>query len=302
MNLKEQYRRFRAWQKGPHPHSTKGLDEEYCCANCGHVFNGNYCPVCGQHGKNGRITWQSTWQNILMLWGMDSHSMPYSIFQLLLRPGYFIGEYISGRRQVSYPPVKMLFIVAVIYVFVKQLFGVDTTSPNNLGDGTEIIQVVFSWMVENPGWAMMTMTMLLTVPTWYLFHFAPRHTKHTLPEGVFIQLFMSTLMIMVAFAQNVIHSIFALLIPIYYYIAYRQLFGYSRWGTIWRLLICFAVWLWTVTIIAAIGILLSTEQIDNREMLITIATMVVAVLAVIAAHIAIGYWISKKTYKKRGNQ
>ena len=35
MNLKEQYRRFRTWQKGPHQHSMKGMEVEHTCANCG---------------------------------------------------------------------------------------------------------------------------------------------------------------------------------------------------------------------------------------------------------------------------
>ena len=41
--------------------------------------------------------------------------MTLSIWQLLYRPGYFIGDYISGKRQLNFPMVKMLFIVTFIY-------------------------------------------------------------------------------------------------------------------------------------------------------------------------------------------
>ncbi|MBR6048896.1 MAG: DUF3667 domain-containing protein [Bacteroidales bacterium] len=42
-----------------------------------------------------------------------------------MAPGYFIGDYISGRRQVSFPPVNMLFIVAALYAIIKQLLGIN---------------------------------------------------------------------------------------------------------------------------------------------------------------------------------
>ena len=54
-----------------------------------------------------------------MLWGMDSRSLPYTLWQLLLRPGYLIGDYISGRRQVSFPPIKMLAIVALFALIIN---------------------------------------------------------------------------------------------------------------------------------------------------------------------------------------
>ncbi|MCR5064692.1 MAG: DUF3667 domain-containing protein [Bacteroidales bacterium] len=41
--------------------------------------------------------------------------MPYSIWQLIWRPGYMISDYINGRRQVSHPHASMLFIIAVFF-------------------------------------------------------------------------------------------------------------------------------------------------------------------------------------------
>ena len=96
MGLKKQIERFRAWQKSPVRHWEQ-KDGEQHCPNCGHEFTGNYCPVCGQQACDGRITWAWVRKSILMLWGMGSRSMPYSIWQLIWRPGYFIGDYISGR-------------------------------------------------------------------------------------------------------------------------------------------------------------------------------------------------------------
>ena len=54
------------------------------------------------------------------IWGLGSRSRSilYSVWQLLLRPGYFISDYISGKRQVSFPPIRMLFILAVAYAII----------------------------------------------------------------------------------------------------------------------------------------------------------------------------------------
>ena len=52
---------------------------------------------------------------------MDTRSLSFTLIQLLLRPGYLIHDYLSGKRQVSFPPVKMLFIVAIVNVLASRL-------------------------------------------------------------------------------------------------------------------------------------------------------------------------------------
>ena len=65
--------------------------------------------------------------SVMDMWGLGSRSRSvlYSVWQLLFRTGYFISDYISGKRQMSFPPMKMLFILVVAYFIIgyKQLFG-----------------------------------------------------------------------------------------------------------------------------------------------------------------------------------
>ena len=83
-SLKKLYRRFKAWQV--HPADYPVADVPRYCNNCGYEYTGNFCPVCG-------------------------------------RPGYFISDYINGKWQSSFPPVKMLVLVAVILFLVgKAIF------------------------------------------------------------------------------------------------------------------------------------------------------------------------------------
>ena len=97
--------------------------EEHQCPNCGHVFKGNYCPVCSQSAGDGHITWKWVGKNILDVWGMDTRSLPNTLLQLLWRPGHLISDYIGGHRQVCYKPVNMLFIVALAYVILMHIIG-----------------------------------------------------------------------------------------------------------------------------------------------------------------------------------
>ena len=56
---------------------------------------------------------------------MGNRSLLYSLWQLIWRPGYFISDYINGKRQVSFPPVKMLVLMGVLSVLIDNLFGIN---------------------------------------------------------------------------------------------------------------------------------------------------------------------------------
>ncbi len=286
--------------------------EEHQCPNCGHVFKGNYCPVCSQSAGDGHITWKWVGKSILDVWGMDTRSLPNTLLQLLWRPGHLISDYIGGHRQVCYKPVNMLFIVALAYVILMQITGHEIS----IGDielvGEELkfegyIKMIFTsyeWLVAHPGWAMMILTMIMILPTLIVFRFAPKHPCLTFPENIFIQIFMSTLMLIVAFTISVSNGITIFLIPLYYYICYRQLFGYNFWGTTWRLVVCFLVWLILMLyVIIVVLVLVVPVSESNNPFLATLFGVVEATIAtamLIAIPLSVAYLISRKTAKRRG--
>ena len=49
-----------------------------------------------------------------------------------------------------------------------------------------------TWIMDNLGWGALLMTVCFILPTWLFFRNSPRNTRHNLPEGIYIQLFMST--------------------------------------------------------------------------------------------------------------
>ncbi len=300
MGIRQLWARFRAWQKDPVCFKIRSAGR-HRCANCGNEFEGNYCPVCRQDAGDGRITWRWVYECVMTIWGMDSRSLPHTLLQLLLRPGYLIGDYISGRRQVSYTPVNMLFIVALVYVVVKQLSGIAIEpAVAEVDTQYDFINKSNDWLAAHPGWGAMFMTMILILPTRYLFRFAPRHTRHTLPEGIMIQVYMSTLMLILLLFVWFFKYI-VLLVPFYYVVAYRQLFGYSVWGTLWRTLLCVVVW---VMVFFSIVVLMTLVNGDlameyNGDTVLAVFIIATFLLFSAVAITAIGYFIGRHGYKKR---
>jgi len=315
MKLKESLRRFTARQNKLAQYSDEEL-EECRCANCGHVFKGNYCPVCRQEVGDGHITWKWVGKSILDVWGMDSRSLPHTLLQLLWRPGHLIGDYIGGHRQICYKPVNMLFIVALAYVILMQLIGREGNFDVGViadNDRTEYFKMInkminfcyqcYLWLVAHPGWAMMILTMIMILPTFIVFRFAPRHPHLSFPENIFIQIFMSTLMLVVAFTIRVSNGITIFLIPLYYYICYRQLFGYKFWATTWRLAVCFFVWSIFAFYLIVLVLVVAVRQNELANPVratiygTVMLTLITAVL--IAIPLSIAYFISRKKAKRR---
>ena len=94
---------------------------------------------------------------------------------------------------------------------------------------------------------MLVVSALAIVPTWVIFRNSPRNTHHSLPEGFFIQVFFQTLTLvlsLLAIPLEFIHSqfgtiVYDVLIMCYYFVGYKQLFGYGYWGTLWRQVLVF---------------------------------------------------------------
>ena len=263
MDIKTLYRRFKNWQLDPFDNEFDSHDTQHCI-NCGHDFVGNYCPYCSQKSGLGPITWKSVWRSVAEVWGMHNRSLLYSVAQLFLRPGYFISDYITGKRQVSFPPVKMLAIIAVLGVIVDFLTGaihgmIHVEKGERMAYITDIfswlnvhlngafpppsdyLNRVFLWLNTHPDLLSLVLLSFLIIPNYFIFRFAPRNTHHTLPQGFFIQVFSTSVFMIL----NMVYDITSLGLLVFIlgavmvFRTYRQLFGYGVWGTLWRVIMSF---------------------------------------------------------------
>lgn len=323
MDIKKAYHRFKQWQLDPFEHEFHSHQSQHC-QNCGHDFVGNFCPYCSQRQGLGPITWRSVGKSIAEVWGMHNRSLVYSLMQLFLRPGYFISDYISGKRQVSFPPVKMLAIVAVLGVIVDFLTGA-IHGMINVGSNERMAYIsnVFSWLNDHlngafpppsdylndvflrlnthPDVLSLTLLCFLIIPNYFIFRFAPRNTRHTLPQGFFIQVF-STAVFMIL---NMVYDVTSLgwfvvtLGMVMVFITYKQLFGYGVWGTLWRVVMAFVCAITSLSILLNINYgfhLLREQQVDAAKGFFLNVPIALLILAVI---LWVCYIVSKPRQAKQ---
>jgi len=292
MDLKQTYRRFREWQKAPVRFERK-TSESHLCANCGESYEGDYCPVCGQKYDVGRADWAGVFQDFKLFRGVGATTVLSFLLHLLGRPGYMIGDYIDGRRQACSKPTTVLCFTAFFALLILNLFGKGSAAAVAEG-GQGVMGAILGWMSSHLQWAVIIETALLVFPTWLLFRFAPRHTRHTIPDGIYIQLFMGSLVLLIIVLRGLISNWFVILVPIYYYIAYKQLFGYGVWGTLWRTILSIGIIFYFFGVVMFVSMRIS-GQFWAEHTAWEFISMFGAFLLLGAGLLYLGYWTGKKT-------
>ena len=288
-NIREKYRRFREWQVNPFDYEMP--DETHRCENCGYDFTGNYCPRCSQKAGLGAMTWRSVRESVMEIWGVGTRSMTYSLWQLFTRPGYLIRDYVTGKRQVSFPPVKMLLIVALILTLADSLLFPEKPAPPKVAADRTNVDVFIDWATANKGWGFLVLRSFFILPTWVIFRQAPRLPRHTLPQGFFIQVFMCVQTVVVLFLSD--SYIILILLAVIYIWTYMQLFGYGLWGTIWRSVLCSVSAMMTAALIAFIA-LRNRSDVEGWQALGMSLSLILFFSLGILAPLAIGWAIDKR--------
>ena len=318
-SVKKLYQRFKAWQREPRSYQDCG-NEAHCCANCDFEYVGAFCPRCGQKARAGRITWSTVHRGIMDVWGLGGRSLPYSLWQLLWRPGYFISDYINGKWQASFPPVKMLVIVALVVFFIGRLLFPEYWAEFMDDEPTAITSTgisyymdkAFDWMSIHAEWGFLFVFSLLILPTWYVFRHSPRNNYHTLPQGFFIQVFMTIQFIIWLFVLSLVFMVMgmkgsesavivsSILLPVMVLVDYKQLFGYGWWGTLWRLVSIVVLFVLFLLLLVA-PLRLATKPIsyfvEHHFRIVFIFLMAVSGLGTVMSLINV---INRKLWRERG--
>ena len=291
------YHRFCRWQQEVPHYANRYQDTVLHCHNCGNEFSDNFCPRCGQRAEVGRVGWKSIKDNVALLWGMESRSLTYTLFQLLTRPGYLVRDYISGHRLVSFPPVKMLVIVSLFMVILESVFHLENEVVAVHFNIPEIDNII-KWFNDNKSWGTLFFQLFFILPTWMVFRYAPSYPRHTLPEGFFLQVFMSVQGLLLTLLDYLnIETTEHIIEPIYMIITYRQLFGYSWWGTLWRFIVTALTALLTMLPLFMIGIWYGDRDTVRKAGPLLFAIIIVSIVFMLY----ITYRISHNTNKKESD-
>ena len=297
--IRTYYCRFRRWQQTtPHFADRHEGAVQHCC-NCGHEFVGNFCPICGQRAEVGHVGWNAIRENITLLWGLDSRSLSYTLVQLLGRPGYLVRDYISGHRQVSFPPVKMLVLICLLLVIFEAVFHMENDVLGITFNVKEIDDVI-AWINSQKSWATLLIQSFLILPTWLVFRFAPSYPRHTLPEGFFLQVFLSVQSLLLSFFGYWSNHAELAFCMVYTYITYHQLFGYGWWGTLWRQVVVILTQLASMLAIVVVVIFFFVYDIaheSGRDTIIAFLFWLGVTVLFAAVILFVTHRINRRTYK-----
>ena len=115
--MKKIFRRLKEWELRPYQVAPLS-EEEHNCATCGTLYQGNFCPRCGQSAKIGRYSFKNAFMLFLDVWGLGNRGMFRSIRDLLLRPGYMIRDYLKGMQMAYFPPFQMYFLLFALSLLI----------------------------------------------------------------------------------------------------------------------------------------------------------------------------------------
>ena len=293
------YHRFRRWQQAEPHYVNRHQDTVQHCHNCGTEFRDNFCPRCGQRAEVGRVGWNSIRDNVAILWGLDSRSLTYTLVQLFGRPGYMVREYISGHRQVSFPPIKMLVIVCLFVVVIESIFHLENDVLPLEFKIKEVDEVV-RWMNAQKSWTTLLVQSICILPTWLVFRYAPGYPHHTLPEGFFLQVFISTQALILGFSGYWSGAAEYVLCLVFMFITYRQIFGYGWWSTLWRFAVVILSQL-ALIVIALMIVLWLFKYNGNSEtdtnVIIAFLYIIGFLVAVVAVALGVSHIINKRTLR-----
>lgn len=188
---------------GTHPNSIVVEEsEEHVCLNCGTHFRGNFCPGCGQRANVGRLTVRSAIDNLLEVMASADKGLFHTIYELLLRPGHMMRDYVRGHRTEYTRPIQLLFLLSTIYLVVHYVFFQHAEEVNVYISDIEgqpiefqgtlgVIYDLAQGMLANRAFMALGTVVLMVLPMWLAFRNTPKGKETSLVEFFFVMVYVS---------------------------------------------------------------------------------------------------------------
>jgi len=238
------------------------------CKNCDTVFQGNFCPECGQNREIPRLSGPKVLRNLFSAF-MDIDNEKgffYTIIQLFKAPGTVITDYIRGKRISYVHPFKVLFALAVTFAlsvgfFYNDLYSkLSTDSIIQLSNGSFNISSLYKhieypfiqnaltilerWYNKNIALQEILTLPLFALATRWVFrknHFQP-HFNFT--EMIYMRAYIScqilvVFLLLLPFNNGDIKTISFIPSFLLCVWTYRQIYKNTWIGTAWRVLLMY---------------------------------------------------------------
>jgi hypothetical protein len=214
------------------------------CPNCETVYEGNFCPECGQKTVHGRYTLKGLASEVIFsAFQMEKKGLPYTVKELTLRPGKAIKNVLEGQRLSLYPPFKYLILVGTIVVVLSLRYrffhseeltsvNADTYKISFLADHKVFFDGFFKFAEDYA-----TLLNLVAIPIFSFFSFLFfKFYRYNFAESLIINTFITAqqllfLVLLVPFIEfipgikHILIPVYTIAMILYNIYAYVQLYG-----------------------------------------------------------------------------
>lgn len=249
-------------------------DATPACLNCAAVLTGPYCAQCGQDAHTQRFSWAYLLHEIPhSVWHVDK-GLPYTIWEMLVRPGRTMRRYLAGQRVNLFRPLALVLLVAGVASFVMLALHIQmlpdqparTPAEQQAQAVNQLTLKYFAWFTVAllPGFALLSWALLRRLRYNFVEHFM----ANALVMGNVLVLQMLFFPLL-AYTQGTpqfatVFLVENLAMPLYQMWAFAR-FGqvaYGLGGSLWRsvLLVCLGMVLNIVVIGGLAALILRLTQ------------------------------------------
>ncbi|KAA9327077.1 DUF3667 domain-containing protein [Hymenobacter busanensis] len=219
----------------------------HACLNCGHPLSSRFCPDCGQPANTHRITTAHLLHDIPhSVWHVD-RGLPYTIREMLLRPGRTVRRYLAGERVDFFRPFALVLLLAGILSFLilaSHIQLVDELTPSTdphrakMVEANRFVFKYFAWFTVAmvPGYALFSWALLRRLR----YNFAEHVVANALVMGaiIFIQMLCVPLLVWASGTPyfKPVYYAESFTMPLFQLWAFGNLAvgGYHLGGALWR--------------------------------------------------------------------
>ena len=285
-------RAFHIWQRRPHELAPLS-EESRTCSSCGTVYQGNFCPRCGQSARVGRFSFKKAALLFLDVWGVGNRSMFRSIRDLMLRPGFMIRDYLSGMQSAYFPPFKMFFLLAAFSLVVEHgfNFGLDVNDVQDEAPKTEqtamentkiarhdltvhpgdkeedikwkavgnaslrFVKVMDALSEKNPAVFSLLSLVLFSVPLFFFLRSSPTIPDLRYSEFIVALVYTSNMYSIYSIAGNLLDSrILNIIAVLMIFVALKQFSGFSKLRVLRYIVLTTLISIFVMVLIVGVGV------------------------------------------------
>jgi len=121
---------------------------EVSCKNCGHKFEGDFCPFCGQKAATSEINFKYFTSELPYGLFQVNKGLLFTIKEFTIRPGEAALDYIAGKRIKYFLPFSYILLMASFFLLsrngVKQVHPEIYENIKDVSDPTPFLGFIFA--------------------------------------------------------------------------------------------------------------------------------------------------------------